>query len=215
MSGIRVILVDDHPFYREGVRAMIADQPGIELVGEAATGEAAIALAADTRPDVVIMDVAMPGMGGIEATRRITSTRPETAVLILTMHDDATVFTALHAGARGYLLKDAGVDELLRAILAVHRGEAIFSPAAATRIAHHFAHGPAAAGPGRFPDLTDRETEVLALLADDLGTAAIARRLGLTEKTVYNYVATILAKLRARDRAEAAARARAAGLGGR
>lgn len=216
---IRVLLVDDHPFYREGIRAMLADDElGVRIVAEAATGEDALtAQAAATEAaqpfDVVIMDLAMPGMGGLEAIRRLTGEDPELPVLVLTMHDDESVFAALRAGARGYLLKDAGIDELVRAVSAVHCGEAIFSPAVSRRLVAHFAHAPIRAAADAFPALTDRERDVLALLADDLGTAAIARRLGLSEKTVYNYVATVLAKLRARDRAEAAERARAAGLG--
>ncbi|PWJ49872.1 two component transcriptional regulator, LuxR family [Quadrisphaera granulorum] len=215
MSHVRVLLADDHPFYREGVRAMLASEDhGIRLVAEAATGEEAVALAAREAPDVVLMDLTMPGIGGLEATRRIVTRQPATAVLVLTMHDDASVFLALRAGARGYLLKHAGVEELTRAIVSVAKGEAIFSPAAARRLTEHFVRVPGRThAPDAFPDLTGRERQVLALLASDLGTVDIARRLGLTEKTVYNYVATVLAKLRVRDREEAAARAREAGLG--
>lgn len=207
---IRLLLVDDHPFYREGIRALLSDHPEVEVAAEAATGEEAIAAVAAHSPDVVVMDLAMPGMNGLEATRRITAADPTLPVLVLTMHDDESVVAALRAGARGYLLKDAGIDELVRAVTAVHAGQAIFSPSAARRLVDHASTTPTAA----FPELTGREQDVLALLADDLDTATIARRLGLTEKTVYNYVATLLAKLRARDRTEAAQRARAAGLGG-
>lgn len=216
---IQVLLVDDHPFYREGIRAMLAEEDlGVRVAGEATTGEEAlIAHAHATRAgepfDVVIMDLAMPGMGGLEAIRRLAVEDPALPVLVLSMHDDESVFAALRAGALGYLLKDAGVDELVRAVTAVHRGEGIFSPAIAHRLVTHFAQAPAHPAALTFPALTDRERDVLTLLADDLGTAAIARRLGLSEKTVYNYVATVLAKLRARDRTEAAERARAAGLG--
>lgn len=211
---IRVLLVDDHPFYREGVRSLLADDDhGIRVTAEAATGEEAVRLAAAEPFEVIVMDLAMPGIGGLEATRRILAADPEAAVLVLTMHDDQTVFAALRAGARGYLLKHAGVDELTRAIIAVERGEAIFSPAIARRLTAHFARPAGSGDAALFPELTDREREVLALLADDLGTTAIARRLGLTEKTVYNYVATILMKLRLTDRTQAAARAREAGLG--
>lgn len=213
MTPIRVLLADDHPFYREGVRTMFtAQEVGMTLVAEAATGEEAVALTQSAAPDVVLMDVTMPGIGGIEATRRITTAHPEVGVLVLTMHDDATVFTALRAGARGYLLKHAGFEELHRAIVAIHHGEAIFSPEIARRITEHFAR-PLRRAVEAFPELTEREHDVLALLSEDLTTASIAHRLGLAEKTVYNYVATILAKLRARDRAEAARRARDAGLG--
>lgn len=208
---IRLLLVDDHPFYREGIRALLADHPEVEVAAEAATGEEAIAAVAAHSPDVVVMDLAMPGMNGLEATRRLTTADPALPVLVLTMHDDESVVAALRAGARGYLLKDAGIDELVRAVTAVHAGQAILSPSAARRLVDHAATTPAAAA---FPELTGREQDVLALLADDLDTATIARRLGLTEKTVYNYVASLLAKLRVRDRTEAARRARAAGLGG-
>jgi len=213
MTPIRVLLADDHPFYREGVRAMFAaEEHGMTLVAEASSGEEAVELAARHSPDVVLMDVTMPGIGGIEATRRITQADPQIGVLVLTMHDDTTVFSAIRAGARGYLLKHAGFAELHRAVTAVHHGEAIFSPEIARRIAEHFDR-PVTPGSDAFPDLTEREREVLALLAAELDTATIARRLGLAEKTVYNYVATILAKLRARDRSEAARLARDAGLG--
>ena len=212
---IRVLLADDHLFYREGVRSMLTgEEHGIRIAAEASSGEDAVAFAAREPFDVIVMDLSMPGIGGLEAIRRIVAADPHAAVLVLTMHDDAAVFAALRAGARGYLLKHASVDDLARAIAAVHRGEAIFSPAAARRLTAHFArsdtNGEAAL---LFPELTARERDVLALLADDLGTAAIARRLGLTQKTVYNYVATILAKLRLTDRTQAAARAREAGLG--
>lgn len=210
---IRILLVDDHPFYREGIRAMLADDPEVRLVAIAGSGEEALALVEAEVPDVVVMDLTMPGIGGIEATRRLHATAPGLPVLVLTMHDDESVFAALRAGARGYLLKDAGVDELVRAIVAVQRGEAIFSPATARRLLAHFAAAVPARPTPVFPELTDRERDVLALLAEDLGTAAIARRLGLTEKTVYNYVAVVLTKLRVRDRSEAGRRAREAGFG--
>ncbi|MBS1905154.1 MAG: response regulator transcription factor [Actinobacteria bacterium] len=210
---IRILLVDDHPFYREGIRSMLAaGDLGVRIDAEAATGEEALTSVAAARPDLVVMDLSMPGIGGIEAIRRLMLADPELPILVLTMHDDESVFAALRAGARGYLLKDAGIEDLVRAIAAVQRGEAIFSPRVARRLVAHFADAPRSASDA-FPELTDRERDVLALLADDLGTAVIARRLGLTEKTVYNYVATVLAKLRARDRGEAAERARAAGLG--
>ena len=216
MTPIRVLLADDHPFYRDGIRAMLAaEDHGIVLAAEASSGEEAVDLAASEAPDVIVMDLAMPGIGGLEATHRIIAHDPAAAVLVLTMHDDATVFAALRAGARGYLLKHAGVEELTRAITAVHRGEAIFSPTIARRLTDHFAQPTATnIGAEAFPELTAREREVLGLLAQELDTATIARRLALSEKTVYNYVANILTKLRVRDRAQAAARARAAGLNG-
>jgi len=213
---IRVLLVDDHPFYREGVRAMLDDPAyGVDVCGEAATGEEALERAVADAPDVVVMDLAMPGMGGLEATRRLVSAHPGLPVLVLTMHDDESVFAALRAGARGYLLKDATVDELARAVHAVRRGDAILDRGVAARVI-----ASAAASPARreaelaFPELTERERDVLALMAGDLPTRQIARRLGIAEKTAYNYIATIVAKLHARDRADAAERARRAGLGG-
>lgn len=213
--SIRVLLVDDHPFYRDGVRTMLAAEEGVEVVGEAGTGEEAIAWCADAGSDavdVVVMDLSMPGEGGLAAIRRLAAAAPTLRTLVLTMFDDATVFHALRAGARGYLVKNAGIDELARAVRAVADGEVILSPTVAGLVLEHFARrSPSTAVPG----LTEREHEVLALLADDLLPAQIARRLGLAPKTVHNYVAVLLAKLHARDRAEAAARARAAGLGER
>lgn len=210
---IRVLLVDDHPFYREGIRALLEGEPDVQLAGIAESGEDALATVAADPPDVVVMDLSMPGIGGIEATRRLIAQDPALPVLVLTMHDDESVFAALRAGARGYLLKDAGVDELVRAVIAVHRGEAIFSPSIARRLLDHFAGSHGSGADDSFPELTTRERDVLTLLAQDLDTTAIARRLALSTKTVYNYVATILTKLRARDRAEAIRRAREAGLG--
>lgn len=213
---IRILLVDDHPFYRDGIRAMLASEDlGIVLAAEVSSGEEAIRLAVTEAPDVIVMDLAMPGIGGLEATRRIIARDPVAAVLVLTMRDDTTVFAALSAGARGYLLKHAGVEELTRAIVAVHRGEAIFSPAIARRLTEHFNRPAATTNTAvTFPDLTARERDVLTLLAQDLDTATIARRLALSEKTVYNYVANILSKLHVRDRAEAGTLARDAGLDG-
>ncbi|WP_336631715.1 MULTISPECIES: response regulator transcription factor [unclassified Microbacterium] len=212
---IRVLLVDDHPFYRDGVRTMLGEEDGIEIVGEAGTGEEALAWCARSGADAVdvaVMDLSMPGGGGLAAIRRFAAVAPGVRTLVLTMHDDETVLQALRAGARGYLVKNAEIDELARAIRAVAAGEVILSPAVAGHLLAHVAVGrPATVIPG----LTEREHEVLALLADDLAPAEIARRLGLAPKTVHNYVGNVLAKLHARDRAEAAARARAAGLGER
>ena len=203
-------MVDDHPFYREGVRSLLADDEGIEIAAEATDGEAAVALAASGEFDVIVMDLAMPGIGGLEATRRILAADPSAAVLVLTMHDDQTVFAVLRAGARGYLLKHAGVDELTRAITAVHRGEAIFSPAVARRLTAHFAR-PASSGE-LFPELTDRERDVLALLVRGRSNAEIAAALRLSAKTVRNYVSSILVKLGARDRTQAVILAGEAGF---
>jgi DNA-binding NarL/FixJ family response regulator len=200
---IRVLIADDHAFYREGVRAMLRLMPEAVVVGEAVSGDEAVEYAASLQPTVVLMDIRMPGLSGIEATRAIVHADPRIAVLIITMYDnDDTVFAAMRAGARGYLLKDARHDDLIRAVTAVSRGEAIFSPAIARRMMHLF-RAPRSATPDRFPQLTDREREVVELLAQGLNNEAIATRLALNVKTVRNYVSTILSKLQVSDRAQA------------
>ena len=218
MEPIRVLIADDHRFYREGVRALLTDARDVEVVGEAASGDEAIARAEALQPDVVLMDLKMPGINGIEATRRVVGASPHVGVLVVTMYDDDdSVFAAMRAGARGYLLKDADQEDLLRAIQAVSRGEAIFSPAIARRLMGYFtalhacARGAGAAAP--FPDLTAREREILALIAEGRNNAAIAARLSLSLKTVQNHVSNILSKLQVADRAQAIVRAREAGLG--
>ena len=216
MADIRVLIADDHLFYREGVRALLAGEPGIQIVGEASHGEEVLARAAELAPDVILMDLKMPGLNGIEATRRVLAARPQTGVLVVTMFDDDdSVFAVMRAGARGYLLKDADQDELVRAISAVHRGEAIFSPAIATRMMAYFAglqRRPAAQA-AAFSDLTEREHEILGLIAQGHNNGFIAQRLALSLKTVQNYVSSILNKLQVADRAEAIVKARDAGLG--
>jgi DNA-binding NarL/FixJ family response regulator len=214
-EGLRIIVADDHAFYREGVKAMLGLLPGAEVVGEASSGEEAVRLAAALQPDLVLMDIKMPGLNGIAATRAIRHTSPHIAVLVITLFDDDdSVFAAMRAGARGYLLKDARHDELIRAVTAVSRGEAIFSPAIAARMIQYFSssHPPGAAP--AFPELTEREREVLALVAQGRNNEAIAARLGLSLKTVRNHVSNILSKLQVSDRAQAIVRARDAGLGG-
>ena len=209
---MRVLIVDDHPVFRDGIRALLEATPGISVVGEATTGEAAMTLAEEHRPDLVLMDVGMPGINGIEATRRIVARRPETRVLIVTMfEDDASVFAAMRAGAGGYVLKDATKEELRRAIQAVGNGEAIFSPAVAARVIAHFAQ-PRPSGRA-FPDLTEREHEILEFIARGWNNARIADHLTLSAKTISNYVSNILGKLQVTYRDEAAARAKEAGLG--
>ncbi|MDP9372438.1 MAG: response regulator transcription factor [Chloroflexota bacterium] len=220
MEPIRVLIADDHRFYREGVRALLGGAPDIAVAGEAASGDETIARAEALQPDIILMDLKMPGLNGIEATRRILGASPHVGVLVVTMYDDDdSVFAAMRAGARGYLLKDADRDDLVRAIQAVSRGEAIFSPAIARRLMGYFAAlhagGPAAVPAPPFPDLTDREREILALIAGGLNNAAIAARLALSRKTVANHVSNILSKLQVADRAQAIVRARDAGLGGR
>lgn len=211
--SVRVLIVDDHPFYREGVTlSLAAFDPAIEVVGEAGDGAAAVEAAAWLAPDVVVMDLGMPGMGGLEAIAHIRGLERPPAILVLTMFDDDSVFAALRAGARGYLLKQAGVEELSRAIHAVHRGEGIFSPGVTSRLQAFFASSPLVDAT-ILPALTPRERSILLLLARGSATDAIARDLGVTPKTVRNYIATLYAKLDVHDRAGAVAAARAAGLG--
>ncbi len=210
---VRIVLVDDHPVVRDGLRALLGSVEDMFVVGEAASGEEAMGLVAQTSPDVVIMDIEMPGMGGIEATRRLTASHSTSIVLVLTMYgEDEFIFAALRAGARGYLVKGAQQEDVLRTIRAVARGDAVFGQDAADRLLRTFSTvQPSDRTP--FPELTEREREVLALVADGASNAVIGRRLGLTPKTVANHVSNILTKLQAVDRAEVVVRARRAGLG--
>jgi DNA-binding NarL/FixJ family response regulator len=211
---VRVIIVDDHPMFRYGLRAVLDAAAEVEVLGEAADGEQLLALAEQTSPDVVLTDLAMPGLGGVAATRRLLARHPEVGVLVLTMHaDDEALFGALRAGARGYILKDAGKVEILRAVLAVASGEAVYGPAVARRIANFFTGAHQRYAAQVFPELTAREREVLDLVALGWGNHEIARRLALSEKTVRNHIAAILLKLQTPDRAAAVAKARDAGLG--
>lgn len=213
MEPIRLLIADDHAFYREGVRAMLRDAPETEVIGEATTGDEAVVKALDLQPDIILMDIKMPGLNGIEATRSLLQASPHIGVLVITMfEDDASVFAAMRAGARGYLLKDADQDELVRAVKAIHRGEAIFSPAIAERLIHYFAAlQPASAVV--FPELTEREREILHLIAQGHNNPEIANRLVLSLKTVQNNVSNIFSKLQVADRSQAIVRAREAGLG--
>lgn len=208
---IEVLIVDDHTFYREGVKTLLATRPDeITVVGEGSTGEQALQLTASLGPDVVLMDLKMPGRGGLHAIERLTAAHPDVAVLVLTMLDDDSVLPALRAGARGYLLKDASVDDLVRGISAVHRGETILSKAAADHVQRRLAQGPFT--PSRpFPQLSGREHDLLREILRGRNTNEIARTLGLSPKTVRNYVSNILMKLHARDRAELVIKAREAG----
>jgi DNA-binding NarL/FixJ family response regulator len=209
---IRVLIADDHPLVRSGLRALLSSIEGIQLVGEAADGSTAVELALREHPDVVVMDIQMPGLGGIEATRQLAARAPGAAVLMLTMHeDDESVFAAMRAGARGYLLKGAEQEEVVGAIQAVSRGEAIFGPGVAQRVLRLFGTGKSAEP---FPELTSREREVLDLMASGASNLEIARRLFLSPKTVSNNVSSILGKLQVAERAKAIVRARRAGLGG-
>ena len=213
---IRILIADDHPVFRFGLRALLEAQSDIVVVGEAESGAAAVQMAQSLRPDVVLMDINMPGLNGIEATKQImaSATPPRTAVLIITMFDDDTVFTAVRAGTRGYLLKGAQGDETLRAIRAVANGEVIFSPGVAAQMMDFFARGvPGVSYAMPFPELTPLEREILGLLAQGLSNGAIAEKLVLSSKTVRNQVSTIFSKLQVASRSEAIVKAREAGLG--
>jgi DNA-binding NarL/FixJ family response regulator len=211
---IRVLIADDHPLFRSGLRSLLESVDDLEVCGEAMTGEEAVELARSFGPDVVVMDLNMPGLGGIEATRRLVETTEAVHVLVMTMHeDDEAVFAALRAGAHGYVLKGALQDETLRAIRAVANGEAILGPTIAARLQGYLSSPPTADPADAFPQLTERELEVLELLAERCSNAEIAAKLFLSQKTVRNYVSGILAKLQVADRAEARLLARAAGIG--
>jgi DNA-binding NarL/FixJ family response regulator len=213
---IRVVIADDHPVFRDGLRTLVEESPWLEYAGQASDGQEAVEVCAAAKPDVVLMDIRMPGVSGIDATRQILDARPGTGVLMLTMlEDDTSVLAAMRAGARGYILKGAHPDQILRAITAVAAGEVIFGAALAARMAEFFRGG----GPGRiapaFANLSQREHDVLDLIAAGEPNTAIARRLGLSEKTIRNNVSAILAKLQVSDRSAAIVRARNAGLGSR
>jgi DNA-binding NarL/FixJ family response regulator len=214
---IRVLVADDHPVFRRGMRAILGAEPDTELVGEATDGEEAVALTLKLRPDVVLMDLNMPNVSGIEATRRILEENPETAVLMLTMfEDDKSIFAAIRAGAHGYVLKGADGAETLRAIHAAASGEAIFSPTITRRLTEYFATPEGdhiSSMEQAFPNLTEREREILALMAEGYTNNAIASRLYLSPKTVRNYVSSIFTKLQVSDRSQAIIHAREAGLG--
>jgi DNA-binding NarL/FixJ family response regulator len=209
--SIRVLIADDHPLVRQGLKAALAPLPEVEVVAEAATGQAAIREAVLHQPDVVVMDLQMPELNGIDSTRQLARALPTAAVLVLTMFDDDWVFAAMRAGARGYVLKGAEQHEIARAIMAVAAGEAIFGPAVATRVLTYFATPPATPTP--FPELTAREREVLDLIAAGRTNHQIAEQLTLSAKTVANHISAIFAKLQVADRTQAILRARDAGLG--
>lgn len=211
---VRVLLADDHPLYRNGLRQLLESLPATTVVGEVDDGAAAVAQAGMLQPDVVVMDLNMPGTDGLEATRQVVAASPHIGVLVLTMHDDDdSVFAAMRAGARGYLLKGADASEIARAVVAVASGEAIFGPTVARRVLEWFATPRPAHVTNAFPGLTEREHEVLDLLAAGRNNAGIATDLFLSPKTVRNHVSNIFTKLQVADRAEAIVRAREAGLG--
>jgi DNA-binding NarL/FixJ family response regulator len=217
-ESIRVLIADDHPLFRDGMRGLLGSLPDMEVVGEASSGEQAMELARELQPDVILMDIQMPGINGIEATREILHMSPRIGVLVVTMfEDDDSVFAAMRAGARGYLLKDSSGQEVGRAVRAVAGGEAIFGAGVAKRLISFFnAPSPAvSAGSSRraFPELTEREEEILSLIARGKINQQIAKELFVSLKTVRNHVSNIFLKLQVADRAQAVIRAREAGLG--
>lgn len=213
MEIIRVLIADDHPIFRGGLRALLSSLPDMEVVGEATGGPEVVSLAASLQPDVILMDLKMPDLNGIEATRRILATNPHVRILVVSMLDDDSVFAAIRAGARGYLMKEADQTEIIQAIQTVSRGGAIFSPGIARRLMEVFPATRAANLPADFPDLTEREREILNLIAQGISNPEIAERLVISLKTVRNHVSNIFSKLEVTDRAEAIVRARKAGLG--
>jgi DNA-binding NarL/FixJ family response regulator len=219
MEPIRILIADDHTLFRDGLRALFGSLAETAVIAQAATGAEAVALAGQHQPDVVLMDIQMPtpdgsGMNGIEATRRIVHTSPHIGVIIVTMfEDDDSVFAAMRAGARGYVLKGADQEEMLRTVRAVARGEALFGPAIATRLMNFFATPILDVSVPLFPDLTDREREILDLIARGEGNSDIAQKLHISPKTVSNHISNIFSKLQVADRAQAIVRAREAGMG--
>lgn len=214
-EGTRVVVADDHPVVRQGLVTLLRSLPGVDVVGEAADGVEAIDLCERLQPDVVVMDLNMPILDGIEATRRVVAANPHVGVLVLTMFDDdASVFAALRAGARGYVLKGAEQADIARAIAACARGEAIFGPPVAGRVLEFFAGAARAPDRSAFPELTGREREILERIASGANNARIAQQLGLSVKTVRNHSSNIFTKLHVTDRAQAIIRARDEGIGG-
>src|ERR687893_2666908 len=196
-ESIRVLIADDHPLFRDGMRGLLGSLPEMEVVGEASSGERAMELARELQPDVILMDIQMPGINGIEATREILHISPRIGVLVVTMfEDDDSVFAAMRAGARGYLLKDARGDEVINAVRAVAAGQAIFGPGIAQRLMGFFAAPGPNVPPRAFPELTAREEEILALVAAGKNNAEIAAALFLSLKTVQNHVSNIFDTLR-------------------
>ncbi len=209
-----ILIADDHQLFRDGLRLLLDGAPDCQLLGEATTGEEAVRLAEQLAPDLILMDLQMPGINGIEATRQIKHRNPQIKVLMVTMFDDdSSVFSAMRAGANGYVLKGARHSEMMRAIEAVAHDEAIFSPAVATRMMGFFSQMRPAQSPEAFPELSEREREVLGLIAQNYKNADIAAELVISPKTVRNHVSNVLSKLQVADRAEAASRARNAGMG--
>jgi DNA-binding NarL/FixJ family response regulator len=212
METLTVLIADDHPLFRKGMKALLAVLPDIQLVGEANSGSEAIALAEQLQPDLILMDLRMPEGGGLEAIQQIVQTSPHIRILVVTMfEDDDSVFAAMRAGARGYVLKDMNDEEIARAIYAVGAGEAIFSPAIASRMMSFFSARPALS-PEIFPELTESERSVLRLMAQGYDNEQIAAQLSFTVKTVRNYTSNIFSKLQVAGRSQAIIKAREAGL---
>jgi DNA-binding NarL/FixJ family response regulator len=214
MDPIHILIADDHTLFRSGLKALFESLAETAVIGEAESGQEAITLAETLQPDIILMDIQMPGINGIDATRRIVQTNPHIGVIMVTMfEDDDSVFAAMRAGARGYVLKGADQDEMVRVIHAVAQGEALFGPGIATRLMAYFKMPRLAAINPIFPDLTEREREVLQLIAQGMNNGDIARQLHLSVKTVRNYASNIFGKLQVVDRAQAIIKARDAGLG--
>jgi DNA-binding NarL/FixJ family response regulator len=213
-STTRILIADDHGVVREGLRAVLGSESDMEVVGEAATGKEVVERAAELRPDVILIDIQMPDLNGIEATRRILEANPDVGVVVLTMfEDDDSVFSAMRAGARGYVLKGAPPSEILKVVRAVAAGEAHFGPEIARRLMSFFSEPSPASTQDVFPELSAREVEILDLIAQGHTNAKIAARLYLSPKTVGNHISHIFTKLQVADRAHAIIRAREAGLG--
>jgi len=211
---IRVLIADDHAVYRWGLRTLLDSEPDTEVVGEASTGKEVVERAAEIRPDAILMDIQMPGINGIEATRRIIEANQQIGVVILTMYeDDDSVFSAMRAGARGYVLKGAHPSQILKVLRAVASGEAYFGPEIARRLMSFFSAPKPASPVEAFPELTSREVEILDLIAQGHTNPKIAARLYVSPNTVRNHISPIFTKLQVADRAHAIVRAREAGLG--
>jgi DNA-binding NarL/FixJ family response regulator len=218
MNIIRVLVVDDHTLFREGLHAILSNVPDMAVVGEAGTGGEAVTQAATLAPDVILMDISMPDLNGIEATQQVLAAKPDTGIIMLTMLEDTdSLFAAMCAGARGYILKGADKAEVLKTIRAVAGGEALFGPAIATRLTAFFQHSKWAAHPHElaapFPELTEQERNVLNLIAAGDNNQELAQKLHISAKTVSNHISNVFNKLQVADRAQAIVKARQAGLG--